>query len=995
MRFVLRVWSGVAFLVIATVLPAAMAQSEQLEAAIDLFEQKDYVAAQEALNQIDRDALSELERARVDALLEIVPEAIRGQEKALQDLATADEAYEAGDWDAADQLYGAVFLNEYATVAMQERAEVQRARIAEKKGLAEAARPEAAVEEEPAEEPVPPPPPAEPVAVEEEPVVEPEPMTEVMPAPVVEQPRRLTPTDEMRIRDELFWQRAVARAQAAAESARGAAGEHRYDEARQLVAAALQAVDAARRYAEPVSKYQDVRNGIVKLRDQIEGQSRDYQRRMAAEERKQIAERIEARGRLIAEQKAEKIEQLFNSAAQLRREQRFSEAAVVLREILRIDPGNAKARYQLDVTEDYESFKRQDEWQHNVYSQQRSALVNAEEALIPWDHDILYPKNWEEIIRRREGMALGTGRNLEDIELNRKLEENLGDVRFEEQPFDQVKEFLEEITGLNLTVDWSDLENNGITRDAPVSLRLKEVSTRFVLDEILRQVGGEVRLAYSAREGVVRIATKERLDQITKETVIYDIRDLLINIPSASRMAAFDVTQGLGQQGGGGGGGSSGMFGQNQNQGQRQGQDNQNVGNEDLVGRIIDIIQSTVEPDSWIETGGGDGRIRELNGQLVIYNTSDAHRQVAGLLKDLRETSALQISVEARFLNVVANFLEQFGVDLDFVLNSGSAGYDRVLAADGSALTDPFTGAPVLVSRQYSRIGSYASVPGIGTPFTPGAVPNQPYGQAAFVPTGTGVSPHFGDMTPISAQQGSFSLVDPGNLTTGVPGSFTEQASFSPALNIAGSFLDNLQVDFLIRATQANSRSSIVQAPRLVLFNGQASSISVGRSRSYVASLEPRLAEGAVGFEPEVETADSGVNLWVEGTISADRKYVTMTVDVQQRDEPDLIRFEVQRASGSSPGSFIQLPDYSFAILTTTVSVPDGGTVLLGGLKQVGEVEIEAGVPILNKIPILKRAFTNKTTVKDTRTLLILVKAKIIIREEAEEEAFPSFSRGI
>ena len=78
--------------------------------------------------------------------------------------------------------------------------------------------------------------------------------------------------------------------------------------------------------------------------------------------------------------------------------------------------------------------------------------------------------------------------------------------------------------------------------------------------------------------------------------------------------------------------------------------------------------------------------------------------------------------------------------------------------------------------------------------------------------------------------------------------------------------------------------------------------------------------------------------------------------------------------------------------IRTTVSVPDGGTVLLGGLKQVGEVEIEAGVPILSKIPILKRAFTNSTMVEDTQTLLILLKAKILIQKEAEEEAFPTLT---
>ena len=89
----------------------------------------------------------------------------------------------------------------------------------------------------------------------------------------------------------------------------------------------------------------------------------------------------------------------------------------------------------------------------------------------------------------------------------------------------------------------------------------------------------------------------------------------------------------------------------------------------------------------------------------------------------------------------------------------------------------------------------------------------------------------------------------------------------------------------------------------------------------------------------------------------------------------------------------IQLPRIQVSIIRTTVTVPEGGTVLLGGLKQTGEVELEGGVPILSKIPILKRAYSSRAKAKDESLLLILVKPTIIIQEEAEEDAFPAFSR--
>ncbi|HEY2573877.1 MAG TPA: hypothetical protein VGH65_07400, partial [Verrucomicrobiaceae bacterium] len=54
-----------------------------------------------------------------------------------------------------------------------------------------------------------------------------------------------------------------------------------------------------------------------------------------------------------------------------------------------------------------------------------------------------------------------------------------------------------------------------------------------------------------------------------------------------------------------------------------------------------------------------------------------------------------------------------------------------------------------------------------------------------------------------------------------------------------------------------------------------------------------------------------------------------------------------------------------------------------------GETEKEAGVPILSKVPFLKRLFTNRSLAKDEQILLILVKPTIIIEKEVENKQFP------
>ncbi|NIM05973.1 MAG: hypothetical protein GTN65_10255, partial [Armatimonadetes bacterium] len=73
----------------------------------------------------------------------------------------------------------------------------------------------------------------------------------------------------------------------------------------------------------------------------------------------------------------------------------------------------------------------------------------------------------------------------------------------------------------------------------------------------------------------------------------------------------------------------------------------------------------------------------------------------------------------------------------------------------------------------------------------------------------------------------------------------------------------------------------------------------------------------------------------------------------------------------------VSLPETETSSLMTRVSVPDSGTLLLGGQRITAEVEEEAGIPILSKIPLVGRLFSNRSKVRDQKILLILVKPTI------------------
>ncbi len=213
------------------------------------------------------------------------------------------------------------------------------------------------------------------------------------------------------------------------------------------------------------------------------------------------------------------------------------------------------------------------------------------------------------------------------------LNRRVPDVRLVEQPFDQVVDWLSELMQMNIVVRWQVLEDSGIERDMPVSIQVRNVRFSQVMWLVLNQVAGsDVVLAYRASGQMMTISTKEDLgrEMITK---IYDVSDLLVRIPRASRQSAFDVTQGMGQTGGqGGGGGGQGMFGQGQ-QTQQDDYDDDQQGEGALMEELIDIVTQTIEPDSW-QRNGGMGSVRSFRGLLIVHNTILVHQQLGGYVSE-------------------------------------------------------------------------------------------------------------------------------------------------------------------------------------------------------------------------------------------------------------------------------------------------------------------------------------------------------------------------
>jgi general secretion pathway protein D len=89
-------------------------------------------------------------------------------------------------------------------------------------------------------------------------------------------------------------------------------------------------------------------------------------------------------------------------------------------------------------------------------------------------------------------------------------------------------------------------------------------------------------------------------------------------------------------------------------------------------------------------------------------------------------------------------------------------------------------------------------------------------------------------------------------------------------------------------------------------------------------------------------------------------------------------------------GAAIQSPSFSNRTVNTQVTIEDGDTIAIGGIMSESHTYSTAGIPVLNRIPILGYAFGNKTVSSKRTELLIFITPHVIhdmnnIRDASEE----------
>ncbi|MHC5034759.1 MAG: type II secretion system protein GspD, partial [Planctomycetota bacterium] len=202
---------------------------------------------------------------------------------------------------------------------------------------------------------------------------------------------------------------------------------------------------------------------------------------------------------------------------------------------------------------------------------------------------------------------------------------------------------------------------------------------------------------------------------------------------------------------------------------------------------------------------------------------------------------------------------------------------------------------------------------------------------------------------------------------------------------------DNWNLSGFFRMGHERNAVKTLAAPRIVLANGQMGSINVATAKDYVDTYD--VEDGVL--IPQIASISEATLLAVRPIAGPDLRYVFLELSpsISLFDLTDTRSFTTfvgqpggdGGASGAEVSNFITLPALATDVIRTTVGVPDRGVLVIGGLARSTRTQKESGVPVLSKIPILKRLFTAEGRQLERNTRFILACPQIIIIGEEEE----------
>lgn len=701
---------------------------------------------------------------------------------------------------------------------------------------------------------------------------------------------------------------------------------------------------------------------------------------------------------LFRQKNQEEVAKLMRASNKLMDEGKYSEAYAQVQKAQAIDSDdpsvNAALKMLKTMTRSREfnrvkAEQEEDQWKQITEIWERPSVDSKNPLVFSKDKERL-----EQIMKRQDysrGIGIMRTRSEKEKEIERKMSTPVS-VNFKGMPLENAVEHLATVTGINFDLDTRGLKDGNIDSKQTITASLNNVSLKSALNIICQQAG----LKHVIENETIRVTTPKNASgrQLVRSI---PVGDLVVPAPNFGQTPGLSLQDALLYQRNKNNGGNSTMrtpaagltngtpagesHSQSSNPTNRlmnqplQGGAGSNsvTQNGTLERELIRLITTTIKPDSWAQQGG-EGTIEyyPLGLAMVINQSPEVIEEVERLLESLRKLQDLEVSIEVKVVALGETFYERIGVDFAMGVRTGAS---PNASGTGSVIGN-------VNGRNYN-----GNVVGLQAPGIPTADLDIPIRATSFAKA----VPPFGGFTNSFADGG---------------------------LSLGLAFLSDIQVQMFLEAAQGDTRTNVLQAPKITSLNGTAAIISVNDFQFFLTGMSVSTVGGQLVFTPDnipfpvgtsTQTPTSplnptpsltsnlpGITLSVQPVVSADRRFVRMNIQqsfinlisgTAQVPITTIITPVFENGGQGQPTpftQFLQQPRFSSIDTQTVVVVPDGGTVVMGGLKYMTEGRNEYGPPVLSKIPYVNRLFKNVAYGREGRSILLMVTPRIIINREEQ-----------
>jgi type IV pilus secretin PilQ/predicted competence protein len=178
----------------------------------------------------------------------------------------------------------------------------------------------------------------------------------------------------------------------------------------------------------------------------------------------------------------------------------------------------------------------------------------------------------------------------------------------------------------------------------------------------------------------------------------------------------------------------------------------------------------------------------------------------------------------------------------------------------------------------------------------------------------------------------------------------------SPLQGLKFGFISN-NVSGFIRAVETFNKVNILASPRVLVLNKQRAEIQLGQR---------------LGFRNTVTNLTSSlqtVEFLSVGTLLTLRPYVS---------NDGMIRLEIHPEKSTGALDSQGIPQTNTSELTTNILVPDGATIVIGGLIDDDDTVNEQGTPGLNRLPLVGALFRSRNTASAKNELIVLLTPRVL-----------------